>query len=77
MMRELKNWWFARQNGYPSKDEMRRILWLTNTDPTSRTFQIGLAYVQGGATIESVAADFEVTRERVRQVLLKLQRGTK
>lgn len=75
MTRKLKFWWFRRQNGYPCKEEFRPILVKSKISTMSRTYLIGMSYVRWESTLESVAEEFGVTRERVRQVLNKIYRG--
>lgn len=70
MFKRLKYWWFRRNNGYPCQQEVKELVSKTRLR-SLRTLGMAMHYCMS-PDIETTAREFNVTRERVRQVLLKL-----
>ena len=83
MIKQIKYWWYRYQNdGVPSPEEIRDIM---RTYPEifpkfkhvrNTKFEISLRYSYG-ATIQKLAEDNKVTRERIRQILCGVYRTSK
>lgn len=75
---KLENWFHMRKNGYPSRSAIESILKHLATDQRlsatlqKRIYTIAHAYAFNGETIEEIANHHVITRERVRQILLKI-----
>lgn len=73
IIKRLKYWWFRRRNWYPCQQEMCEIYARVSSDRLIyRKYGIVLSYCLKDATIITVAEDWGVTRERVRQILMKV-----
>lgn len=72
MIQRIKNWWFLRQNGHPSKEEIKSLAY--KNPQISPKILLAAAQYARGKTLEEIAADQNITRERVRQYLLKYLR---
>lgn len=68
----LVNWWCIRFHGVPSRHFIGMLRLRVIRGITTRQ-SIALEYIRG-RTIESVAKEHVLTRERVRQILLKIAR---
>lgn len=72
-LRELKWWWFLRQNSVPHPEEIRSFYPLKPLI-TPRMEMIVNRYALLGFSLEEIADEMQCTRERVRQMLLKFRR---
>lgn len=74
MIFKLYWWWFKRQNGYPCKNELRKAAdYASSLGILSNRLDV-FVNLYSIYSIEEVADKMNVTRERVRQILMKVVR---
>ncbi len=68
VLRQIRFWIYRKLNdGMPSREEARRARWNAST----YRFAFVLDRYSDGRTLEEIAKELEVTRERIRQMVMK------
>lgn len=76
-MKRLRYWWFRHQNSYPHPEEIYDLIQLSSiSQRRGRLLDVAAIYWITGS-LEQTADDFNITRERVRQLLNKFYRESK